>query len=91
MYNKVRELCAALNKLSRDELEANGISSIIIFGLDTNFNGFEFSKGSLPEIMSMLGSALTMVSKTSNIPLKDLIDEIYENEIMLEQYRKEGD
>ena len=91
MYNKVIELCEALHKLTNDELEANGISAIMIFGLDNNFNSFELTKGSLPDIMAILGSALTTVSKKSDIPLKALLCEIYDTEIKLEQYRKEGD
>lgn len=91
MYNKIRELCCKLNELSRNELRNNGIEAIIIFGIDTNSNGFEFSKGNLPEILSMLGSALANTSKASGIPLRELLDEIYKNEKMLEHSRKEGE
>lgn len=91
MYNKIRELCGKLNELSRNELRTNGIEAIIIFGIDTNLNGFEFSKGDLPSILSMFGSGLVQTSKSIGVPLKVLLDEIYENETMLEQMRKEGE
>ena len=91
MYNKIRELCSKLNVLSQEELHNNGIEAIIIYGINTQFNGFEFSKGDFPSVLSMLGSGLVNVSKTTGIPLKDLLDEIYENETKLEQMRKRGE
>lgn len=92
MYNKIRDLCAALNKMSRKEMEENGIAALIIFGLDIHYNGFEFSKGRSHEILSLIGSGLTMVAKQLDIPIEDLANEIVENEKALEMYReKEGD
>lgn len=91
MYNKIRELCDALNKMTADELHNNGIEAIIIFGINTQLNGFEFTKGDLPSVLSMLGSGLAETSKKSCIPLKVLLDEIYETETTLEQIRKEGE
>ena len=91
MYNKIRELCGKLNVLSQEELHNNGIEAIIIYSINTQFNGFEFSKGDIPSVLSMLVSGLVNVSKTTGIPLKDLLDEIYENETKLEQMRKRGE
>ncbi len=93
MYNKVRELCAALNKLSKDELEENGIGAIIIFAQSSDFNGVGFSKGALPDIMALIGACISNTSKASGIPVKELLEEIEENEKLLEALRKaeEGD
>lgn len=93
MYNKVIELCAALNKLSKDELEENGIGAIIIFALSSDFNSVSFSKGALPDILALIGSAISNISKASGIPIKELLEMIEENEALLEAGRKmkEGD
>ena len=88
MYNKIIELCDSINHLSYDELEENGIRAIMICCIDTNFNGSNFAKGDAPDILSMIGAALTKFSKASEIHLKDLLEEIEENETLLEEIRK---
>jgi len=93
MYNKVRELCAALNKLSKDELEENGIGAIIIVAQSSDFNGVCLSKGASPDIFALIGTAISNISKASGIPIKELLEMIEENEALLEAVRKmkEGD
>lgn len=91
MYKKLRDLCSSLNVLSKDDLKENGVEALVIMGIDTKLHGFEFVKGDLPTILSMYGSGLARAAKTTGIPLKNLLADIYENERKLEQDMEEGD
>jgi len=91
MYNKIRNMCGQLNDLTREELRNNGIEALLIMGVNTQLDCFEFTKGDIPSILSLLGSALSTLSKTTEFTLEELLSMIYENETILEQLRKEGD
>lgn len=91
LYNKMRELCSQLNTLTMDELRENGVEAIMIHCIGRNLTGVQYAKGNLPSILSILGSNLESVSKKAEIPLRDLLDMIYENEQLIKRDKGEGD
>lgn len=90
MYNKIIEMCSALNTFSSKELRKNGIDALLIYGvgnIDNHMIGSEFIRGAVPDVLALIGSALSYISHNNRIPLSELLDMIYENETKL----KEGD
>lgn len=89
MYNKIVELCHSLNKMKPGELRKEGVEGLIIYCLNTDpTHHVDFIKGEATSVLAMLGSALSYVAKAGNIPLKDMLDMIYDAETEIEKFRK---
>ena len=88
MYKKIIEMCSALNIFSTKELQENGIEALLIYGLGKDNNKMvatEFIRGAVPDVLAMIGAALSYISSKSGIPLCDLLGMISENETILKE------
>lgn len=90
MFNKIVNLGQSLSKLTNDELRENGIESIMLFAWSTDFDKLTLSKGRIDYVMSLFGQALSRLSQSSGLSLKELLDGIYACETEIEQREKEG-
>lgn len=80
MYNKIKEIFSVLSPLTVNDLKEEGIRAIIILAANVDFEGCAFTKGELPDVLALIGIALSRASKVSGIPLKDLLKMIEKNE-----------
>ena len=91
MFNKIANMCESLSHISNDDLRKNGIESLMILAWSTDFDSVVVSKGRLEFIMGLIGRQLSRLSKKTGIPLKELLDGIYECETDIERLGGEGD
>lgn len=88
MYNKLKELCDQLNNLTMDGLHNNNINALVILAVSANNDAFAFSKGDLPDILALLGSAISKIAKISNLSIEEILYIINDNETLLARHRK---
>lgn len=88
MYNKLKELCDQLDKLTLDELNNNDIKSLVILAVSAKNDAIAFSKGNLPDILALLGAAISNTAKVSGLSIEEILYIINDNETLLERHRK---
>lgn len=91
MFNKIAEMCESLSKISNDDLRKNGIESIMILALSTDFDRVVVSKGRFEYVMAQIGRQLSRMAKQSGMSLREVLEGIYAAETELKQYEEEGD
>lgn len=90
MYNKIVKMCHSLSELTTNDLNENGIESIIIIAWSNNSDGVTLTKGGMGNVLAMIGHMLARISNSNGILLHDLLNTIYEVETKIEQREKEG-
>lgn len=88
MYNKLKELCNQLDKLSIDEMNNTDIKALVILAINTKNEATAFSKGDLRDILSLLGTTISKIAEVSGLSIDEICYIISDCEKLYERRRK---
>jgi len=92
MYNKLKELCSQLDKLSINELDNANIKALVILAVSTKDDATAFSKGDLRDILSLLGTTISKIAEVSGLSIEEICYIISNCEkLFRHRKRKEGE
>lgn len=88
MYNKLKELCSQLDKLSINEMNNTDIKALIILAVNTKNEATSFSKGAISDILALLGATISKIAEVSGLSVEEICYIISDSENLYKRNRK---
>lgn len=88
MYNKLKELCSQMEKLTMDELRNNDIRALVILAVNTKEEATAFSKGDLHDLLALLGTTISKIAQLSGLSIEEICYMVADIKSTCERHRK---